>query len=164
MTPFWITGLPRSRTAWMSAFLTNGDVFCHHEFLKDCTSREMFYEAMSVQDKRIGNSDTGLVVTDFQTRFPDSKTVIIDRDPVDVYVSLSEIYEGINLDNFWSMVQDISELKGMRVPFDRLDDEMPNICEYLDIPYDKARHELFKILNIQTTDLVLRHETVKVWR
>ena len=163
MTPFFLTGLPRSRTAWMAAFLTNGDVLCHHEFLKDCTSREMFYEGMRAQHKRIGNSDSGLVITDFQTKFPDSKTVIIERNPADVYASLSEIFD-VSLEGFYLMAKEVEKIEGLRVPFTRLDDEMPTICEYLDIPYDKARHDLFKILNIQSTDLVLRHEAVNVWR
>ena len=122
----------------------------------------MFYDGMRAQYKRIGNSDSGLVITDFQTRFPDSKTVIIDRAPADVYASLSEIFD-VSLEGFWAMTKEVDKLKGLRVPFNKLDDEMPVICEYLDIPYDKARHELFKDLNIQTTDLVLRHEAVAIW-
>src|SRR5580700_9385789 len=34
--PFIIMGLPRSRTAWLAAFLTDGDVHCHHELMRMC--------------------------------------------------------------------------------------------------------------------------------
>src|SRR5581483_3193569 len=34
--PFLIVGLPRSRTAWLAAFLTGGEVHCHHELLRQC--------------------------------------------------------------------------------------------------------------------------------
>jgi hypothetical protein len=36
--PFVIFALPRSRTAWLSRFLTYGDFFCGHEELRHCRS------------------------------------------------------------------------------------------------------------------------------
>ena len=38
MKPFIVIGLPRSRTAWLSRFLTYGDVICGHEELRHCRS------------------------------------------------------------------------------------------------------------------------------
>ena len=160
MSPFFITGLPRSRTAWMAAFLTDGHVFCHHELLKDCISKQQFYDEMSKPS--VGNSDSGLVFTDFQERFPESKTVIIERNRKDVFDSLSDIYD-IDVNAFNDLAERIDQIQGLRVPFELLDQEMETVCEYIGIPYNKQRHDMFKVLNIQTTDLLPRVEALMVW-
>ena len=165
--PFFITGLPRSRTAWMAAFLTEGNVFCHHEFLNRCLTREAFYTGMRRNGCRIGNSDPGLVITDFQSRFPAAKTLIIRRPRDDAFASIAAMFPPdipVSRAAFESMADNIDRLKGMQVGFSDLDSAMPDICAYLDLPYNLERHELFNSLNIQTQDLVLRHDIVKLWR
>lgn len=165
--PFFITGLPRSRTAWMAAFLTDGDVFCHHEFLNRCLTREAFYSGMRRNGCRIGNSDPGLVITDFQSRFPAAKTLIIRRPRDEAFAALAEMFPPdipVSRAAFESMADNIDRLKGMQVGFSDLDSAMPDICAYLDLPYNLERHELFCRLNIQTSDLELRHDIVNLWR
>ena len=34
MSNFFITGLPRSRTAWFSTFFTGNNSFCYHEIIR----------------------------------------------------------------------------------------------------------------------------------
>lgn len=165
--PFFITGLPRSRTAWMAAFLSDGDVFCHHDLLNYCLTREAFYDGMRRGPHRTGNSDGGLVITDFQSKFPASRTVVIQRDRDESFASLVELFPPdlpVNRAAFETMADNIDRLKGMKVGFSDLDSAMPDICEYLDLPYNPDRHELFSRLNIQTTDIVLRHDIVSLWR
>lgn len=40
MRPFLVLGLPRSRTAWLSRFLTYGDHVCGHDELRHCRSMD----------------------------------------------------------------------------------------------------------------------------
>lgn len=79
---FLIFGLPRSMTAWVSCFLTCGDVFCQHELINHHPIDEVM--------KRVrqpfpisGVSDSGMVFfwRDLIEEFPHAKIVWVDRDP-----------------------------------------------------------------------------------
>ena len=56
---FIVTGLPRSRSAWIAAFLTDGPVFCHHELIRDCADASEFPRRFDATPGEIhGDSDT----------------------------------------------------------------------------------------------------------
>lgn len=87
---FVVTGLPRSRTAWMAAFLSTGETLCLHE---------PSYRMMSIEDlneildtnfyKHIGVSESGLgffapwILENLQCRM-----LVIERDFGDVERSM----------------------------------------------------------------------------
>lgn len=100
--------------------------------------------------RRIGNSDSALPITDFQTVFPDSKTVIIERAIGEVNQSLSDLFD-VSADMGWAK-EKLNKLVGMRVPYDHLDDMLPQISNYIGIPYNRDRHDLFRCLNVETFD------------
>jgi len=162
LNPFFITGLPRSRTAWMAAFLTGGDVLCHHELMKFCPTRECFYQAFRHPKVRIGNSDSGLPLTEFQRVFPDAPTVIIERDIEDVYRSLHDI--GIPIEMRWlvDMQERIAGLNGMRVEFDNLDRQLADICNHIGLPYRREKHDIFRHLIVVTNDFT--PDNYGIWR
>ena len=90
---YLITGLPRSRTAWLANYLTVGSSFCYHEGLKHC---------FHIGDLRImkkapytGNSDSSAVffIDEIKLMFPDMKIVIINRDYKDVLKSVKKDYD-----------------------------------------------------------------------
>lgn len=135
---FFITGLPRSRTAWMAAFLTNGEVFCAHELMNGCHSRQEFYAKMEAVD---GNSDCGLPLSNFQEVW-DAPTVIIERIPNHEY---------------------LSNLSGLRVGFSELDERMEEICAYIGVRYDRQRHGLFSKMNIQLQEITGDPESLRIW-
>ncbi len=162
MNPFFITGLPRSRTAWMAAFLTGGDILCHHELMKYCPTREVFFQSFRHPTLRIGNSDSGLPVTGFQEAFPASKTVIIERHIEDVYNSLHDIEIPVGMDWLVDMNSRLSKLKGLRVEFDNLDRQLADICDYLEIPYSREKHDIFRHLIVLTNDFT--PDNYGIWR
>lgn len=98
MTPFLISGLPRSRTAWLSILFTHYPSFCLHEGLSKFGDVGSMVKAFSMSGVPVGDSDSGL------TLFPDAvlsaaaagqvRLAVIDRDAADVYVSLNEFYKG----------------------------------------------------------------------
>lgn len=63
---FFITGLPRSRTAWMANFFTTGESFCFHDAMKDgfdmATLRAAFESAMPRNYDYLGDADSGLLL------------------------------------------------------------------------------------------------------
>ena len=86
--PFFITGLPRSRTAWLANLFTTEESVCHHE-----PARGMGALLMDGWRKsRIGISDASLVLqfAELREQYPDAPWVYVDRDPQQVIKSLVE--------------------------------------------------------------------------
>lgn len=163
---FFITGLPRSRTSWFASFMSSGDVFCHHEALNRCKTKDEFYQKMKLPYRLVGNSDCGLAYTDFQERF-NSPTLIIHRDKYEVLESLIEnwITQDRSVINLLSDLEDrLLGLRGLHVPFNEIDLRLPEIYHYLtgDIP-DKNRVRLFSNMNIQPIDTSGDEESMRIW-
>ena len=49
---FFITGLPRSRTAWFSAFMTASGFPCGHELINNCETIEEYKEKIRLLKKK----------------------------------------------------------------------------------------------------------------
>lgn len=82
MTPFFITGLPRSRTAWLANFFTWRESFCHHDALRMGLSVEALREQLeSVPARYVGDSDSGLVMFAEQIvkEWPDARWLLVQR-------------------------------------------------------------------------------------
>lgn len=85
MRPYFISGLPRSRTAWLATFLTHADSFCHHEATIGCDSMVSLKNALGkvpIGTHHIGDADPnlGLIPQSILDTFPRSKFVFIHRD------------------------------------------------------------------------------------
>ena len=161
---FFITGLPRSRTAWFAAYLSAyPDVFCWHEALKECPTPERFHNMMEPHglneliDYRLGNSDSMLMFTDFQQRWPDAPTVVIHRDPPQVASSVERMFGGPLHDGGRELLDralvKMKRLNGLHMPFEDVDNAIESIHAYLGIPYRDDIYQLFQKLRITTTDL-----------
>jgi len=146
----------------MAAYLTGGDILCHHELMKFCKTKREFYSRLRDPIRRIGNSDSGLPLTEFQTVYPNSRTLIIERDPVEVMQSLRDIEIPVQQAFMDDMLNRISRLKGMRVEFENLDRQMANICDYLEVPYDREKHDLFRDLVVVTVNYT--PDNYLIWR
>lgn len=163
---FFITGLPRSRTAWLAAYFTNGDVYCYHEALNGLKSKSEFDEVMThkLGISLTGNSDSGLLLTDFNTRFPDAPIVIIERPMRDVILALWNA--GIpHYEPLLALIQERMDLRFgcLKIEYDQIDNRLPDICAHIGVRYDKARHELFNSLNIQRKELTGDADSLKIW-
>ena len=89
-TPFFITGLPRSRTAWLANLFTYGNSFCWHDACKGGLNADSVVEALSsVNTPYVGDSDSGLLLlyNAILARFPDSRWLLVRRHHVDAYKS-----------------------------------------------------------------------------
>ena len=163
---FFITGLPRSRTAWFASFMSSGDVFCYHEALNRCKTKDEFYQKMKLPYRLIGNSDCGLAYTDFLKKF-NSPTVIIHRDKYEVLEDLIE--KGITQDR--SVINLLSDLEyrllglnGLHVQFNEIDLRLTEIYHYLtgELP-DENRVRLYTNMNIQPIDTSGDEESMRIW-
>lgn len=160
---FLITGLPRTRTAWLSALFSTDKVLCWHEPINKLGS------AIAVQNMldnikgyaHVGISDSSIAVeADFYINyFFEHPVVIIERPKAEVIESLirflgitrkeatkitDSIHEGLR---YIKRVRDV-----MQVDFYSLDDStvVRNIWEYVTIglPFDDFRCEQFQNLMI----------------
>ena len=89
--PFIIYGLPRSRTAWLSMFLTYGEWTCHHE--KAMFMRKLSDVVELFSTPNTGSAETGASYGRCLLKFlvPDIKEVVILRSVDDVMNSLLKI-------------------------------------------------------------------------
>ena len=61
--PFFILGLPRSRTAWLAAFLTDGPVHCHHELIRQCANPDEYLVRLAAtRTPIVGDSSPALAL------------------------------------------------------------------------------------------------------
>jgi hypothetical protein len=97
--PFFITGLPRSRTAWLANYFTNGDVFCYHDAFKDTVSVDKLAKLLDrgEQVRYFGDSDSGLLLhaAELKKRFPKSPWLFVRRDVRDAERSFEEYFSKV---------------------------------------------------------------------
>lgn len=160
--PFVIFALPRSRTAWLSHFLSYGDWICGHE-----ESRHM----RSLDDVKawLSQSNTGTIETAVAHWWrligeiaPRTKVVVIRRPPSDVVDSLMAIpgcqfdrarleHDMARLD--WKLTQIAARVPGA-ISIDFADLEREDVCAAVFehcLPYrhDSARWQALAPVNIQ---------------
>ena len=142
---FIITGHPRSRSAWFAAYLTCGDTFCTHEgLLRD-------YWPEGYKNSGTADSSFSLVQRLVNEDFADSTLVMIDRDIEEVRSSIKAlnipVVEG-SLEFAQGMM--LMMPAGLRVKFTEINVSLPQIHDYLEIPFEQKRAALFCQLNIQS--------------
>lgn len=100
--PFFITGLPRSRTAWWSQLTTTVASLCHHEptpHLKDFDALKALWTHQ--QWPYVGMSDAALgfqisrILEEIEPR-----TLIVERSVEDVKRSFLKFISGVDLQGF----------------------------------------------------------------
>lgn len=127
---FIITGLPRSRTAWFSAFMTASGYTCIHEGLNNCESIAEYKEKVkSVSDANTGYAYTGQIIDD-------RPTLVVHKYH----------HETPN-----EVTKKLKSLKGLHVLFDEIDERISEIFTHL--TGDKINldiYNIFKDLNITT--------------
>ena len=83
---FLITGLPRTRAAWLSVFCTTGQSICYHEpstQISDLSELDRIFASDFY--KHVGIADSGLgFFLDWILENIKPRTLIVDRDPAEV--------------------------------------------------------------------------------
>jgi hypothetical protein len=167
---FFIASMPRTRTYWLAQYF-NGipGVVCHHELLNGMTSRQQFYDIMEENEGIVGDSDCGLFITDFQKRWPQAPTVIVERQFDDVCASLAKVMraqglEIVPVEIMQKIQENVNKLHGLRVAFEDLDDKLPEIHRVLGIPFNKEYAEKMSGMNLQLTTVSGNTDSVMIWR
>lgn len=95
--PFFIVGLPRSRTAWLANLLTYGPAFCLHDGLKTCERPEELQQRLAATGAEWpGDADTALPLffPQIHKLFPQARYVFVERDAAAAEASSAKFWEG----------------------------------------------------------------------
>ncbi len=96
MSLFFLTGLPRNRTAWLSVLLSHGSTsFCTHDGLKNHSPKQLVHAMRESDYDYAGDSDSALLlhVEEIVSLVPDANWVLLHRDVVDCLDSYHRHFE-----------------------------------------------------------------------
>lgn len=146
--------------------MTHDDIYCHHECLNGIKHKHEFNERMNLSNySQVGNSDCGLVLTDFLTRFPDSPILVIHRPLQEVLQSVNEIFPGYECEEFLKEIDGkLNRLPGFHIGFSEINSHLKQIHRYLTgQEVDWRRIELFKDLKIEPMNIFGSSESLSLW-
>lgn len=145
---FFLTGLPRVRSAWLSVLLSDGDnSLCLHDALKNNTPKSLVHYLRESDRKHAGDADSSLLlhVEEVVRLCPDAAWVLVHRDPID------------SLDSYWKHF-------GTRYP--GAPQTYEGVVECFGIAnklFKRARLILPKALHVNFSDLDDVNTVRKVW-
>ena len=139
---YFVTGLPRSRTAWFAEWLPN----CQHEAMEGCYTRTEYIN--KVGDG--GDSSCGIPFLPIHDYFPGAPVLIVHRDLDEVIWSLEKLglYNAKAHEVLLETLRRLNKMEGMRVYYQKLD--LEEIWNYLIGPgYDEKTTKELAAMNIQ---------------
>lgn len=161
MKHFFVLGLPRSRTAWLSNFLTYDGHFCYHEGLDSCRSIAEYKAKLYDPDyESVGDSCTGLMMIDIEKEFPDSLRLIVENDldksARESYALYEEKYPDCYRNVFHKLEiaeERLNKISGLRIHVSRINDNLELIWNYLlGGRFDQKRADLLAGKKIEVFD------------
>lgn len=129
--PFLVLGLPRSRTKWLSTFLTYGDWTCGHEEL--CRARTMDDVRSWFAQPFVGSAETAAAPWwRMAVRIcPDIRIAVVRRDPAQVVDSLLRLDLGFER----------APLQRVMAHLNRKLDQIERRCNVLSVAFDDLATE-----------------------
>jgi hypothetical protein len=147
--PFFITGYPRSMTAWLSVALD-----CAHE--RDGKSMEEFMQDIECGEQSGDSSSiASMLYAEIKERFPDSRWVVIEREKdecLQSFCKVSKLPKNKCVELFDYIEHCISGISpALRVKFCDIQARLKEIWEwcYPEIDYPVKRIKKLQMLNIQ---------------
>jgi hypothetical protein len=164
---FFITGWPRSRTAWLANFFTYGGSWCWHEGTNQCQDGDYFGMLQEASFDYVGDSNSGLysLVDSIAENFPEAKWLLVDRSRRDAEAAYAAHFAK-NPDPRYSVqaateafdaaesgLRRLSELAGtclMIVKYGDIDTRIHEIWKWLvpAEPFNEERYQMLSALRI----------------
>ena len=150
MDKFFILGLPRSRTFWLSEFLG-----CMHEGLH-------YYNDYS---EFMGSEYTGDSTTCYpwiKDHIKNHKKVVIDRDINDAWESSVKLFPNIEYEALLEMQEELDEIDDcLRVKYEDINDNLKEIWQYcIGDGFDISRADKLKAVHLENYPLIKRAQII----
>ncbi len=152
----FVFGLPRSRTAWLSVFLSQSGVKFHHEALDGCRTIKEY----SNKIKYCGDCTTGFYLLENSGILEDKKIVVITKndDELKRCISWCDGEYGIDsadIINAWN--EKLNRIDGLKIKQSEIDENLEKIWRYLtDKPWDTVYTDIVKMnIQVKSTDIDL---------
>jgi hypothetical protein len=123
---FFITGFPRSQTAWVANLLSTGDSFCFHDAFALDQVDKIPVRLEQPEVPIVGFADPVILLfwRSLVEWYPEAKWVVIERDLNSAFVASVRAFGPVSPEFFVmleeSLAQLIAHVKPLRVPFDRI--------------------------------------------
>ena len=183
---FFITGLPRSRSAWLANFFTTQGSHCWHDAMKDGWTAEYVrskVEGIGPECQYAGDADSGLllVAAKLAGMFPQARWLFVKNTPQRAAESYRKWfgrdhpYPGVPADTDMDAIMRLAEIRyeaallavpaenRMEIPMDDLDDPfiMRAVWEWLvpGLTWDERR---YRMLDTFCVNVIPSKVTVKM--
>jgi hypothetical protein len=149
----FITGLPRSGSAWIANYLSYGDTMVLHDAWKSYAPDVLKVKFSMFKDIKAGGAaDAGnlFLLSEIDKEFPDAKWVLITRPQEEIEASCKNIK--FPLVDFTQRLKIlINSREVLKVPFKEMFDRADEIGRYIhaDFKCPSWRKSQLKILNVQ---------------
>lgn len=171
MRHFFITGLPRCRSAWFANLLTYGDSFCFHDAWCGLGSVEAIRPKLENMCRPlVGISDPALLLfwRKMARWYPDAKWVVINRNYLETVYSCTKVTTPNRRASLLPMAKElaalVSELDPLVLEFDRITSEtISELEDYLEVDCGpEERIEMLLKFNVQIDPNLLRSSLADV--
>lgn len=145
---FIIYSLPRSMSTWLSHFLYEKDRPVYHEKSQEFSTPQQIKEFLNGD---CGICDTGLLLLWRDFYYTRINTVLVVRDPKDVWKELDDIGLAMPEKLREQYEKALEEYDGPRIQFKVLQTKegVKELCSLLNIEFDEHKYEEFKDTQIQ---------------
>ena len=112
----------------------------------------------------VGNSDCGLIISDFMEKYPTAPLVVIHRQPERVRESLQNIGLEVPLLNLVAYADRLKELPGLHIQYDDINERLPEIHAHcVGTPFDPdwAREAIETV--VKQNEIITDPVSVGIW-
>lgn len=155
----FIAGLPRSRTAWLSVFMSQSNTHFYHEAINGCSSIEEYNNKII----GCGDSSTGLVSLGLDI-IKDSKVVVIEKtdEQIEKCIEWCDHVYGMDSRSFILDIESkLKNLNGFHVMQSDINSKLKEIWTYLVDDEWCERYSELTNLNIQVNSHSIDKEAAK---
>lgn len=129
MGAYFVFGLPRSRTAWLSLFLSQSGVYCHHEAVNGCESEADYLAKID----GCGDSTTGFIHCP-ESVYAKAPVLVIEKSVEEFEYCIEWCNRTFMIDSrvhILSQREKLMSIRGLRVNQEDIDRNLPSIFEHL---------------------------------
>lgn len=158
---YFVFGLPRSRTAWLSVFLSQSGIYCHHEAVNGCYTEQEYRDKI----EGCGDSTTGFIHCPPE-EYEGKPTLIIEKSKSEFSRCIAWSDRTFNADSRKDLINQYDELMGitgMRVLQSEIDQKLPDIFEYLTGAEWSDTYSVISKFNIQANPMDIDYQAMEAY-